>query len=123
MTAPNRTQKARVLAYLRERGATGGDPTAFLPPDVVDGGPPILKWGARILELRQAGHVIQAKGRRHGCSVMVLVDDAEAAATAPPAVDPASARQGTLAAPSRDGALFGSGVGVQPPLGPYEVER
>lgn len=84
-----KTQRERVLAYLRACGERGGDPTAFLLPNVVDGGKPILNWGARILELRQAGHQIEAAGRRNGCVVMVLTRDADQAR------DPLAGRSGS----------------------------
>lgn len=49
------TQRARLLALLRDRGPAGVSPADFLLPDVADGGPPITRLAARALELRAAG--------------------------------------------------------------------
>lgn len=60
------TQTERVLNALQRypRGITQVD---FLLPDVIDGGPPITRIGARILELRDAGHKITSGPRRDKC--------------------------------------------------------
>lgn len=55
------TQRARVLTALRRRGADGITAADFLPPVVIDGGPPILRLPSRVDELRQAGHRITTR--------------------------------------------------------------
>ena len=64
------TQKERVLARLR----AGHDvsPTDFQLPNVVDGGKPILRVAARILELRQDGYQIDVVATRNECAVYRL---------------------------------------------------
>jgi hypothetical protein len=68
------TQTDRVLAALTRAGATGITQVDFTPPVVVDGGKPILRVGARIHELREAGFNIQNHGTRNQCAVYVLAD-------------------------------------------------
>lgn len=77
------TQAARVLAALRKsgRGVTQVD---FLTP-TIDGGAPITRVAARVLELKQNGHHIVTDGERDSCAVYKLVYDAE---TPPVEVDP-----------------------------------
>lgn len=75
------TQTERVLAALRTypRGITQVD---FLLPDVIDGGAPITRIGARILELRDAGHMIVSGPRRDKCvTYKLLHGDTEETAT------------------------------------------
>lgn len=67
-------QTERVLVSLRNagrRGITQVDWSGASGP-TPDEGPPITRLGARILELRKDGHVIQAAGRRQKCRVYVL---------------------------------------------------
>jgi hypothetical protein len=71
------SQRARVLAALRSRGAHGVCSVDFLLPDIVDGGKPITRLAARMLELREDGHEIQVIGDRHGCAVYRLMRDAQ----------------------------------------------
>lgn len=66
------TQTDRVLAALSAAGATGITQVDFTLPNVVDGGKPILRVGARIHELREAGFNIQNHGTRNQCAVYVL---------------------------------------------------
>lgn len=66
------TQTARVLAALRahpERGITAVD---FLRIPTIDGGPPITRVAARILELREAGELIVDAGVRDKCRIYRL---------------------------------------------------
>lgn len=65
-------QTDRVLAALRAhpRGITAVD---FLLPDVIDGGTPITRLGARILDLRDQGCRIETVGRRQKCVIYKLI--------------------------------------------------
>lgn len=71
------SQKARVLAALRSRGARGVCAVDFLAPDVIDNRNPITRVAARILELRDDGHTITVEGVRHGCAVYRLLHDVQ----------------------------------------------
>lgn len=71
------SQKARVLAALRSRGARGVTAVDFLLPDVIDGGRPITRVAARVLELRDEGHTIVVDGERDSCAVYRLLHDAQ----------------------------------------------
>jgi hypothetical protein len=103
---PARTQRERVLDALRRAGDHGITAVDFLLPDVVDGGPPIVRLPARVDELRHAGYVIVGAGRRAKCQVYVLNEPARAA--------------------TRDdddqAALFTAAVGAAPPRSPYAAE-
>lgn len=66
------TQTSRVLRLLEHRGAYGVTAVDFQLPDVADGGPPILRVAARILELREEGYHITDAGIRNKCKVYVL---------------------------------------------------
>jgi hypothetical protein len=52
------SQTDRVLALLRARGDRGVNLTDFSLPGVVDGGKPITRLAARIIELRDRGFFI-----------------------------------------------------------------
>ena len=65
------TQKQRILAQLRAAGGRGVNPIDFLAPDVCDGGSPILRVAARILDLKNEGHVIDCQTEA-GVAVYVL---------------------------------------------------
>lgn len=56
MSAPS--QRVRVLNALERAGQRGITAVSFLAPDVIDGGLPVLRVGARIDDLRRAGHAI-----------------------------------------------------------------
>lgn len=64
-------QRRRVLAALQQLGTDGVTQADFLPP-TIDGGPTITRLGARVHELRAAGHAIEPAGRRDRCRVYVL---------------------------------------------------
>jgi hypothetical protein len=64
-------QQERVRRYMQRAGEHGTTQTEWLPPDVVDGGPPITRLAARVLELRESGHRIEKNGHRDGCDVYV----------------------------------------------------
>lgn len=66
------SQRERVLAALRRAGAEGVSTTDFLPPDVIDGGQPILRVPSRVDELRQRGHDIETVRQRSGVARYVL---------------------------------------------------
>lgn len=65
------TQTERVLAALRIHlgGITQVD---FLRVPTIDGGSPITRLAARILELRDDGHPILDAGTRDGCKLYRL---------------------------------------------------
>lgn len=71
------TQSARVLEALRKAGGRGVTQIDFLIPNVADGGSPITRVAARVLELKQDGHHIVTDGERDSCAVYKLVYDAE----------------------------------------------
>lgn len=66
----------RILARLR----AGHDvtPIDFDLPGVVDGGKPIQRVAARILDLKRQGHEIARVGTRNKCAVYRLIRDANA---------------------------------------------
>ena len=75
-------QQRRVLRALQTVGGKGITRVDFQPPNVCDGGDPILNFPARIKELRDdCGYDVQAKtvaGKvewRDRCKVFVLVKD------------------------------------------------
>jgi hypothetical protein len=79
------TQTERVLRLLERRGPHGVTAVDFQLPDIADGGKPILRVAARILELRDQGHRIVDGGVRNKCKVYIL----EPAQTEPePVVEP-----------------------------------
>lgn len=63
-------QRDRVLARLM--GGHDVSPVDFQLPDVVDGGKPILRVAARILELREDGFQIDVIATRNQCAVYRL---------------------------------------------------
>lgn len=73
MTNPNApTQVERVERLLRQRGEQGVTPVDFLLPNIVDGGRPITRVAARVLDLRNQGLNITTSGTRNGVAVYVL---------------------------------------------------
>jgi hypothetical protein len=66
------SQVERVIEAARSfRGITQVD---FLLPDVVDGGPPITRLAARLLEADRMGYSFECLGRRDRCKVWRLLD-------------------------------------------------
>lgn len=68
---PMLTQPERVLAALR-RAPNGLTRVDFQPPNVIDGGEPILNFPGRIKDLRDAGYEIESVGRRSKCLIFKL---------------------------------------------------
>jgi hypothetical protein len=101
------SQRARVLAALRSRGADGVCSVDFLLPDVLDGGSPITRLAARMLELREDGHEIQVIGEKHGCAVYRLMRDAQDARPVPPAPSAAETLGSLPDAARPRNAIFG----------------
>lgn len=77
------TQTDRVLRALERAGARGITAVDFQLPDVIDGGPPILRVAARIEELADAGHRIADGGKRDRCKVYVIATTGEVLPTSP----------------------------------------
>lgn len=72
-----KSQKHRVLAILRARGARGTHRLEWTGP-VADGGSPILHLAGRIDELRNDGHIIESHhSRRDHIVTYVLVSAAD----------------------------------------------
>ena len=69
------TQKERVLKALQSAGAAGVCMTDFLAPDVCDGGTPITRMAARVLDLKNEGHQIDCVIEA-GVAVYVLRSEA-----------------------------------------------
>jgi hypothetical protein len=69
------TQKQRILDALKNAGGRGVSTTDFLAPDVCDGGKPILRVAARILDLKNEGHTIDCQTEA-GVAVYVLRSEA-----------------------------------------------
>lgn len=65
-------QRKRVLRALQQAGDHGICSVDFAAPQVIDGGPPIMRVAARIEELRSEGFIIGDAGQRHGTRVYVL---------------------------------------------------
>lgn len=65
------SQKRRVLKALR-RHPEGLTRVDFIPPNIIDGGLPILNFPARIKNLKEEGHEIVDSGERYGCKVYKL---------------------------------------------------
>ena len=78
------TQKERILNALRSAGARGISPVDFLAPDVCDGGKPILRVAARILDLKNEGHSIDCQTEA-GVAVYVLRSEAPVVTHSQPA--------------------------------------
>lgn len=49
------SQAGRVYSALLRAGSEGITPIDFAAPDVIDGGPPIMRVAARIRDLREEG--------------------------------------------------------------------
>jgi hypothetical protein len=69
------TQTKRVRAALERAGKQGVSPTDFLRYPTVDGGPPILRLAARILDLRNDGLSIESSTDPNGVARYVLVSE------------------------------------------------
>lgn len=95
------TQAQRIERVARQRGSHGFTVADFASPDVVDGGPPILRVAARVAELRSRGVPIVQAGRRGGLVIYQLPPDHYAPIVSVPTSTP---------------ALF-----APPPVSPYEV--
>jgi hypothetical protein len=65
-----------------------------LLPDVIDGGPPIVRLPARVDELRAAGHHIEHAGRRNRCAIYRLTSLPAPVVQAPAIDDPAALGKG-----------------------------
>jgi hypothetical protein len=102
---PQQTQRTRVLAALRHAGTKGITAVDFLAPNVIDGGPPILGFAARISELGRS-HTIVTAGKRDKCKVFRLVEDD---------ADESSPQGG-------EGSLFSGDVGSRRPRSPYDID-
>jgi hypothetical protein len=101
------TQKLRVLAALRSRGARGITSVDFLLPNIIDGGKPITRVAARVLELRQENHRIVVEGERDGCYIYRLLEDAQDARPVPPAPSAAETLGSLPDAARPRNAIFG----------------
>jgi hypothetical protein len=69
------TQVKRVRMALERAGKRGVTPVDFMGPIVIDGGPPILRLAARILDLRNDGLAIEASTDPNGVARYVLVSE------------------------------------------------
>lgn len=67
------SQTDRVLNALRKAGSRGITAVDFQLPDVIDGGPPIMRVAARVMDLRRQGHTIISAGTRQKCRRYELV--------------------------------------------------
>ena len=109
------TQGARILRVLQ----TGRRVSAidFLLPDVIDDRSPILRFSARISELRSAGHDIRPDGRDGRCRAYRL-----------PRPQPLRATEPAMSPPDDDATsgLFDAPPTVPPPAsaigGEWELE-
>lgn len=75
-----RSQQGRVLAAMERRRDRGVTQVDFDLPGVCDGGAPIKRVAARIDELIGDGWPIEKSGRRAGCVIYRLPNEARAAA-------------------------------------------
>jgi hypothetical protein len=109
------TQKQRILAQLRSSGGRGVNPIDFLAPDVCDGGTPILRVAARILDLKNEGHVIDCQTEA-GVAVYVLRSEAPVVTHSQPSsvvvIDAPVGNSGGIAgeSPEEPGGLFDASV-------------
>jgi hypothetical protein len=90
------TQTDRVIAALRAH-PDGICSVDFLLPNVIDGGKPITRLAARILDARELGHIIVKDGERHGTAVYKLVgapSGHQSPTDAGPAATPPNPEQG-----------------------------
>ena len=71
------TQTERVLAMLRVRGERGLRPEHFLAP-TIDGGRPILRVAARVLDLRRQGYEITTSAHDGPTAVYTIHEDTNA---------------------------------------------
>ena len=107
----NLTQTQRVLRLAYARGDQGITAVDFQLPHVADGGTPILRVAARILELEEEGIHFTDGGTRNRCKVYKLDRESLARATKPPTTSgPPSVVETTVpppqAAEGGTGALF-----------------
>jgi len=106
------TQKQRILAQLKAAGGRGVSPTDFLAPDVCDGGKPILRVAARILDLKNEGHSIDCQTEA-GTAVYVLRGLAPVVTHSQPVTEVVAlaGRRGTAGeSPEEPGGLFDASV-------------
>jgi hypothetical protein len=96
------TQKERILAALRFEGSRGIAGCDFSPPHVYDGGKPIYRVAARIMDLREEGYDIVTDGTRHGTGLYKL-RQAPHAVESPPIRDSLFPEE----KPARSSAYFG----------------
>lgn len=69
------SQNDRVLAALRNGPVS---PISFAAPNVIDGGPPVMRVAARIKDLRDAGHLIrQHTAKDNRTAIYTLTREAE----------------------------------------------
>jgi hypothetical protein len=111
------TQNERLLKLLRAAGGRGLCQVELDRPG--DGLGPIRRAASRVHELRQAGFRIEARGRRHGMAVYVLLGERQTGPSVAPGPAPPAAEADTEAP---DATLFDAGVGAAPPRSPYDVE-
>jgi len=118
------TQKQRILAQLKAAGGRGVSPTDFLAPNVCDGGSPILRVAARILDLKNEGHSIDCQTEA-GVAVYVLRSSAPVVTHSQPSRvvvnDAPVGNSGGIAggSPEEPGGLFDASV-FEPEVDYYE---
>lgn len=79
----------RILAYCREHGSV--NTTTFMAPNVPDGGKPITRTPARIIDLKdQRGCEFEKVVEKNRTATYYLVSDPERGWTAPAFTDPAA---------------------------------
>lgn len=71
-------QRERIEKVLRERGYVAA--TDFMAPNVIDGGKPITRVAARMLELRAAGYELERERAKNGTAIYRLIKAPLAAA-------------------------------------------
>ena len=107
------TQKQRILKALESAGSRGVSPVDFLAPDVCDGGKPILRVAARILDLKNEGYQIDCQTEA-GVAVYVLRGSAPVVTHSQPAVvvvgHRADVRVDAGESPEEPGGLFDASV-------------
>lgn len=69
------SQTKRIRHALERAGRRGISPTDFTSYPAIDGGPPILRLAARILDLRREGLSIEASKDPSGTARYVLVSE------------------------------------------------
>lgn len=83
------SQVERVRRALERAGPDGVSPVDFALPEVVDGGRPIMRLAARILDLRRQGLSINVSSDPNGTARYVLTSEpGPRGEPAPPPVEP-----------------------------------